>query len=256
MKQWNWRTAASLAGAALLVASAAQAKINKERGHIVSTDWRQMEMQIKHAPSGNVGTWSVTRDARVRFTDKKDEFPNPRLSDLRPPMYVYYMFEEGTNVIRDIEVVEVGYEPSAGGPGVSQDGTITNLDAEVGHIEVDLGYGPQTFRVDPAAQLRSFRRDQQVTLLIETRGNGEEVVTLVRPRSGQKPEAPVTRSARITNLDTGVDHIEVDLGAGPQTFRVEPTGQLNSLRKGQRVEVRIETRADGTKVVTQVRPVR
>ena len=249
MKQSNWLTAATLAGAAVLVASAAEARINEERGHIVSTDWRQMEMQIKHVPSGNVGTWRVTRDVRVRFTDKKDEFPNPGLSDLRPPMYIHYMFEEGTNVIQDIEVVEVGYEPSAGGPGVSQDGTITNLDP-------DLGHGPQTFRVDPAGQLRNFRRDQQVTLLIETRGNGEEVVTLVRPRSGQRAEAPVTRSARITNLDTGVDHIEVDLGAGPQTFRVEPGGQLNSLRKGQRVEVRIETRADGTQVVTQVRPER
>lgn len=182
MKQWNWRTVATLAGAAMLVASVAQAKINKERGHIVSTDWKKMEMKIKHVPSGNVGTWKVKRDCRLTFMDKEDQFPNPKLTDLRPPMYIFYSFLEGTNVIQDIEVHEVGFDPAQGGPGVTQDARITNLDANIGHIEVDLGAGPQTFRVEPKGQLKAFKRGQNVTILIETRDNGEEVVTLVKPR--------------------------------------------------------------------------
>jgi Cu/Ag efflux protein CusF len=182
MKLWNWRSVAILAGAAMLVASVAQAKINKERGHIVSTNWKTMTMKIKHVPSGNVGTWKVKRDCRLTFMDKEDQFPNPKLTDLRAPMYIFYSFLEGTNVIQDIEVHEVGFDPAQGGPGVTQNARITNLDANKGHIEVDMGAGPQTFRVEPKAQLRAFKRGQQVTILIETRDNGEEVVTLVKAK--------------------------------------------------------------------------
>lgn len=179
MKQSNWRVVAALAGAALLVGALAHAKINKERGNIVSTDWNKMEMQIKD-PKGRTGTWKVQRDATVTFTDKKSSFPDPKVTDLRPPMYIYFMFEEGTNLISSVEVREVGYEPEAGGPGVQQKATITNLDANVGHVEVKLDTGIKTFKVDPKSQLKKFKQGQKVTILIETR-NGEEFVTKITP---------------------------------------------------------------------------
>ena len=103
MKQSNWRIVATLAGAALLVGTLAHAKINTERGNIVSVDWNKMEMQLKD-PKGRTGTWKVQRDATVTFTDKKSDFPNPKITDLRPPMYVYFMFEEGTEFITSFEV--------------------------------------------------------------------------------------------------------------------------------------------------------
>jgi len=180
MKQSNWRTVAALAGAALLVGTLAHAKINKERGNIVSTDWNKMEMQIKD-PKGRVGTWTIQRDATVTFTDKKSEFPNPKVTDLRPPMYIFFMFESGTSVISSVEVREVGFEPSKGGPGVQQKATVTNLDMNVGHVEVKLDTGIKTFKVDPKSQLANVKRGEKVTLMIETR-NGEEIVTVIKPQ--------------------------------------------------------------------------
>lgn len=179
MKQSNWRVMAALAGAVLLVGSLAHAKISKERGKIVSTDWNKMELEIQD-PKGRTGTWKIMRDATVVFTDKKSDFPDPKPTDLRPPMYIHFMFEEGTSLISHVDVREVGFEPSKGGPGVQQSATITNLDANVGHVEVKLDTGVKTFKVDPKSQLNAFKRGQKVTLLIETR-NGEEIVTKITP---------------------------------------------------------------------------
>jgi hypothetical protein len=170
---------ALLAAAAVAVPAVAQ-NLAKERGNIVATDWSAMEVDIKD-PKNRVGTWKVRRDAVVVFTDKKREFPNPKLSDLRPPMYVHFTFNGDTKVIERFEVVEVGFEPSQGGPGVRQEATITNLDASIGHVEVRLGggMGVKTFEVDPKGQLRAFKIGDQVSILIETRSGNREVVTQI-----------------------------------------------------------------------------
>ena len=78
-----------------------------------------MEVEIKD-PQNRVGTWKVRRDAAVTFTDKKSDFPNPKLTDLRAPMYVYFTFDADTKVVSSFEVREVGFEPSEGGPGVQR----------------------------------------------------------------------------------------------------------------------------------------
>ena len=142
-----------------------------------------MQVELKD-PKGRVQTWTVARDAVVRFTDKADQFPNPKLSDLRPPMYVHFTFNADTKVINRFEVVEVGYDPTKAAPGTQQPGTqqltgvITNLDANIGHIEVNAGAGPQTFQVVPKDQLRNFKRGDRVSLTLENRG-GQNVVTQV-----------------------------------------------------------------------------
>ena len=59
--------------------------------------------------------------------------------------------------------------PRRAGPGVQQNAVITNLDANIGHVEVNLGAGPKTFEVDPKSQLRNFKIGDKVTILIETR---------------------------------------------------------------------------------------
>ena len=171
---------ALLAVAALATPALAQ-NLAKERGNIVAVDWRAMQVDIKD-PQNRVGTWTVRRDAEVVFTDKKREFPDPKLSDLRPPMYVHFTFNDDTKVIERFEVVEVGFQPSQGGPGIQRTGVITNLDASIGHVEVNLGSGPETFAVEPKEQLRNFRIGDRIAILIETREVSREVVTQIRKR--------------------------------------------------------------------------
>jgi hypothetical protein len=170
-----------LAAAAVAVPAVAQ-NLAKERANITAVDWRAMQIELKD-PKGRVQTWKVARDAVVRFTDKADQFPNPKLADLRPPMYVHFTFDADTKVINRFEVVEVGYDPSKGAPGTMElSGVITNLDANIGHVEVDAGAGPQTFEVDPKDQLKNFKRGDRITITLERREATREVVTKITRR--------------------------------------------------------------------------
>ena len=166
--------------AAAVAAPAAAQNVAKERGNIVSANWQAMEVEIKD-PQNRVGTWKVRRDATVTFTDKKSEFPNPKLTDLRPPMYVYFTFDADTKVVQSFEVREVGFQPAAGRPGRQPEGR----DHEPGREHrprrgEHWGPGPQTFEVDPKGQLRNFKIGDRVTILIETRDGNREVVTQIR----------------------------------------------------------------------------
>ena len=164
-----------------LAASALAQPLAQERGNIVNVDWRAMQVKLKD-PKGREQVWKVARDATVKFTDKADQFPNPKLEDLRPPMYVHFTYNNDTKAINRFDVVEVGFDPSKGAPGTQQlSGVITNLDANIGHIEVNVGAGPQTFQVIPKDQLRNFRRGDRVAITLEKRG-GQDVVTQVTRR--------------------------------------------------------------------------
>jgi hypothetical protein len=171
----------ALAATAAVAVPAGAQSLAKERGNITAVDWRAMQVELKD-PKGRVQTWKVARDAVVVFTDKANLFPNPKLADLLPPMYVHFTFNTDTKVISRFEVVEVGYDPTKGAPGTQQlSGVITNLDANIGHIELNVGAGPQTFQVVPKDQLRNFTRGDRVTVTVEKRG-GQEVVTQVSRR--------------------------------------------------------------------------
>ena len=183
MKHLSWRTVAPLVAVAVMFGATAHAKINKERGNIVSTNWNKMEMDIKD-PQGRVGSWHLARNCRVRFSDQKDKFPNPQLRDLKAPMYIHFQFEEGTDVIQDIEVKEVGYNADKGGPGAQQKAVVQNKDENKGHVVLILEPGgPKTFAVDPKGQLAGIEKGDHVTVLIENR-NGREVVTKVTKEGG------------------------------------------------------------------------
>jgi len=177
-----YRTALALLAGAAIAAPAAPARAQnllKERGNIVSANWSSMEVELKD-PRGRVKTWKVRRDAEVIFNDKKSEFPNPKLSDLRAPMYVHFTFEADSQEITRFEVAEVGFEPSRGGPGTSQQATITNLDANIGHVEVRMNGAVKTFEVDPKSQLLKFKIGDQVTILIDKQGPKEVVTQLTK----------------------------------------------------------------------------
>jgi hypothetical protein len=185
MYKMKWAAIAPLVSAAALLVvpllvGTAEAQVNKEMGKIVSTDWRKMKIEISN-PRGRVKTWDVARDCTVKFTDGKEQFPNPKLSDLREPMYVWFFYRQGTITIESIEVRELGFDAGQGEPGAKQKGVITNLDADIGHVELDLGQGPQTFLVKPKRQLRAFRRGQRVIVIIDSRGP-QEIVTKITPQ--------------------------------------------------------------------------
>ena len=169
---------ALLASVSLAVPALAQ-DWNKESGKIVSTDWNKMEMELL-GRKDRVTTWKVARDCEVKFSDKKELFPNPTYKDLRAPMYIFFLYEGGTNLIQSVEVRQVGFDPAKGGPGVEQKATITNLDAKIGHVEVD-----------PKSQLTAFKIGDRVTLLIETREGGREVVTKIAKE--QATTSPIPR---------------------------------------------------------------
>jgi hypothetical protein len=179
MESVSWRTVAPLVAVAFALGATAHAKTNTERGNIVSTNWNQMKMEIKHN-SGKVGTWSVARDCKVKFSDQADKFPNPKLSDLKAPMYIFYQFEEGTDLITNIEVREVGYNAEKGGAGSQYKAVVAATDQGKGQIALDLEPGGRkTFRVDPASQLDGIQKGDNVTILVERR-DGREVVTQIK----------------------------------------------------------------------------
>lgn len=178
MNRRVWLTATPLA-AAVLFGTIAHAQTQKKSGNIVSTDWGAMTMDIKEKATG-VGTWKVARNCSVRFLDQKEKFRNPSLNDLKAPMYVNFYFEKDSDRIDSIEVVEVGFNAAAGGTGAQQKAVVTNLDVNVGHVEVRLSPGGiKTFEVDPKSQLAGIKIGDTVTLLIDTRAGGREVVTKI-----------------------------------------------------------------------------
>jgi len=178
------------AGLAVLMAAAVGApalaqSLTKERANILAVDWNAMQVRMKD-PQGRERTWKVKNDATVVFTDKRDEFPNPKLTDLVAPMYVHFTYNADTKEIVAFDVAEVGVEPSRTkdpGPATAsqQQATITAVDANVGQVEVQLPSGRKTYVVDPSNQLRNFKAGDRVTLSIAKQGD-REVVTAIRRR--------------------------------------------------------------------------
>ena len=159
--------------------------LTKERANILAVDWNAMQVRMKD-PQGRERTWVVKKDATVEFSDKREQFPNPKLSDLVPPMYVHFTYNADTKQIVAFDVAEVGFEPSntkdpTPASSSQQQGVVTAVDANVGQVEVQLASGRKTFVVDPKAQLRNFKAGDRVTLTIGKSGD-KEVVTAIRRR--------------------------------------------------------------------------
>jgi len=185
MKSTLWAALALLVAAAVGAPAWAQ-NLKRERANILAVDWDTMQVRMKD-PQGRETTWVVARDASVVFTDKRDEFPNPKLKDLVPPMYVHFTYNGDTKQITAFDVAEVGFEPSqrkketTTSSAGQQTAVITALDANIGQVEVDLASGRRTFEVNPRSQLRSFKVGDRVTLQISKVGD-KEVVTRIRRR--------------------------------------------------------------------------
>jgi Cu/Ag efflux protein CusF len=179
------------AGLALIVAAAVASPALagdpvKERANILAVDWQAMQVRLKD-PQGRETTWKVSPNAEVEFKDKASAFPNPKLADLVPPMYVHFTYDSETKEIQRFEVAQVGFEPTprpaANVPAAAQtqSAVITAVDLNAGQVEVQLGSGRRTYWVEPKEQLRAFKAGDRVTLQIAKQGD-KEVVTRIRRR--------------------------------------------------------------------------
>ena len=161
MKMLTKAGLALLAAATMAVPAMAQ-NLTKERANILAVDWNAMQVRMKD-PQGRERTWVVSKDATVEFTDKREQFPNPKLGDLVPPMYVHFTYNADTKEIMAFDVAEVGFEPSrtkepaAPASASQQQAIITAVDANVGQVEVQLSSGRKTFEVNPKSQLATSR---------------------------------------------------------------------------------------------------
>lgn len=179
------RAALALLVSSTVAAPALAQNLTKERANILAVDWNAMQVRLKD-PQGRERTWVVAKDATVEFSDKREQFPNPKLADLAPPMYVHFTYNADTKEIVAFNVAEVGFEPSrAKDPGPAsasqQQAVITAVDANGGQLEVQLPSGRKTFEVNPKGQLRSFKAGDRVTLTISKQGD-REVVTQIKRR--------------------------------------------------------------------------
>ena len=147
----------------------------------------------------------------MEFTDKREQFPNPKLADLVPPMYVHFTFNADTKGSWRSTWPRSASSPrrprTRARPRVSAAGGHHRLDANIGHVEVQLASGRKTFEVDPKGQLRNFKAGDRVTLTISKQGD-REVVTADqasvarRPTGGLgEPSAPQYTNASPSLLD-------------------------------------------------------
>jgi Cu/Ag efflux protein CusF len=179
------RAAMALLVSAMAAQPVLAQNLTKERANILAVDWNAMQVRLKD-PQGRERTWVVKKDATVVFTDKREQFPNPKLSDLVPPMYVHFTYNADTKEIVAFDVAEVGFEPSkakdpAPASSSQQQAVVTAVDANVGQVEVQLSSGRKTYEVNPKSQLRNFKAGDRVTLTIGKNGD-KEVVTAIKRR--------------------------------------------------------------------------
>ncbi len=184
------RVGLAVAAAAAMAVPAQAQNLTKERANILAVDWNAMQVRMKD-PQGRERTWKVSRDASVEFDDKREQFPNPKLNDLTPPMYVHFTYNADTKEIVAFKVAEVGFEPARGGKDPNQSGgsgttqqvaVVTAVDANVGQVEVQLPSGRKTYEVSPKEQLKTIQAGQRVNLTISKDGSREVVTSIKRTR--------------------------------------------------------------------------
>ncbi len=176
----------ALVASAAIAAPALAQNLTKERANILAVDWNAMQVRMKD-PQGRETTWVVSKDATVEFTDKREQFPNPKLKDLVPPMYVHFTYNADTKQIVAFNVAEVGFEPGgrpatkpADAPAGLQPAVVTAVDTKVGQVEVQLGSERRTFWAEPKTLL-PYKAGDRVMIRVEQQGD-RSVVTQIRRR--------------------------------------------------------------------------
>lgn len=238
--------AAAIPMAALVVATPAQAAREFARGNITAVDWKAMQLEIK-TPKGGLLTYKVAPNCAVKFTDGAQDFPNPTLQDLVPPMYIHFAFEDQT--ISQIDVKEVGSAPrrrsgtTTSRPEASRQMRvrILRMDDRRGTFEADVAGRRQSFRAENNRLLRDFGEGDLVVVEVERRG-GSDVVIDMRG-AGQ--------SGRVTAVDERRGEIGVEVRGRETFYRVDNDRILRGVRVGDRISFEVEER-NGRRVITRI----
>jgi hypothetical protein len=247
------RTLGLLAVATLIAPGAALAEKEHNRGNIVSVDWNTNKMFIKDA-NGSTRDYTVDPGASIKFTDAPEDFPNPTLRDLAPPMYVHFIYDLPGHNITNFDVKEIGSAPrrrgtattlpapvAPSGPAREMKVQIQRVDERSGRFDADVAGRRQTFRAENRNDLRSYREGDLVVLTVERRGS-EDVATHI---------APAGRSGRVTMVDEARGEVGIETGRREQVYRVENTRLLKGVQVGDRVTYDLEERG-GRTVITNL----
>ena len=239
--------AAAILLATLVAATPAQAAREFARGNITAVDWKAMQLEIK-TPQGGRLTYKVASNCEVKFTDGAQDFPNPTLQDLVPPMYIHFAFEDQT--ISQIDVKEVGSAPrrkAAAAPAARPEASrqmkvrILKMDDRRGTFEADVAGRRQSFRAENNRLLRDFGEGDLVVVEVERRG-GSDVVTDMRG-AGQ--------SGRVISVDERRGEVSVEVRGRETLYRVDNDRILRGVRVGDRISFEVEERS-GRKVITRI----
>jgi hypothetical protein len=174
-----WIVALALVAPVLEARKAQAARPEHDRGKIVSINWDLLTMDFQD-PKGRIATRKFNRNAAVKFTDGAAFFPRPSTKDLRPPMYVHYVFEN--DVIQSFDVRELGFTPgneqSASPrkqPGVPRTvvGQLIAFDPNVKQVLLEINGARETFQLTSAALMKGLAAGQRVQLRTEWSGQQE-----------------------------------------------------------------------------------
>jgi hypothetical protein len=271
------RAVLATAIAALLGPTAtAHAAREFSRGNITAVDWRAMQVEIK-TPQGGTLTYKVAPNCSVKFTDQPGSFPNPRLEDLTPPMYIHFSFENQTML--EIDVKEVGFDARTRGRTTDRDRTssdrdrtdrdrsdrdrtssdreikvrILRIDERRGTFEADVAGRRQEFRAESSRLLRGFGEGDLVILSFDRRGDSErrggndrrgggDLVTDIRS-AGQ--------TGRVTQVDERRGEVRIEVRGRETLYPVDNPRLMRRLRVGDRITFEVEERR-GRRVITTI----
>jgi Cu/Ag efflux protein CusF len=279
---------ASAIAAVLVPALPAHAAREFGRGNITAVDWQVMQIEIK-TPQGGRLTYKVAQNCSVKFTDRAEEFKNPKLQDLTPPMYIHFVFENQT--ISEIDVREVGNigprssttdRGSSTDQGRSTDRGSTDRgstdrgstdrgstdrssadrrSSERGRplsdrelkariLRIDERRG--TFDADVAGRRQGFRTESR--RLLRDLGEGDLVILSLDRRGGNEIVTDIRsagQSGRVTRIDERRGEVTVEVRGRESVYLVDSPRLLRRLREGDRVTFEVEERR-GRRVIVSI----
>jgi Cu/Ag efflux protein CusF len=202
------------------------------RGNITAVDWRVMQIEIK-TPQGGRLTYKVDRNCSVKFTDGAGDFPNPKLEDLAPPMYIHFVFENQT--MFEIDVKEVGSAPRPRAQGADRQSS----DRDRASSDRDRASSDRD-RASSDRDRASSDRDRA--------SSDRDRASSDRDRTGSDRQIKV----RILRVDERRGTFDADVAGRRQAFRAESGRLLRGFGEGDLVILILDRRA-GREVVTEIR---
>jgi Cu/Ag efflux protein CusF len=203
---------------------------------------------------------------QIAFSDSRDAGLSPELSNLKPGMRVRlrYNGDERAERIEVMTVPESLRRDARRTPG----GLLLDRDAERGsrwgdrsardgqdlkvrlldvkrngEIRADVAGQTRTFRVEDPKALARFGEGDLVIVTVANAGAGQQVVTDIRSAA---------LAGRVSDIDSRNGMLHVLVNGREESFRIERP-ELMNVRVGDRIHFETEERANGERVIVQLR---